>query len=202
MLSFEGWIEGLVTLFGTLLVSTMLGIYFLYKGRKMDAKLLFLYGFVVIFVGLLYLGPSVDFITILATGKNMDNSTGLYGILSYIWVLPLNVVAFYVTSELIVPDKKKIIISIYGVICTIFVLIIVLFPFDSFEFTSPNGEPLLDASYKRGSIALIIIAFLLLSALLFAIIGYSIKAHQSTGIIRKKFVKDKIERISDKSVNY
>ncbi len=188
MVSFEVWLEGIATLIGTLIISIILGTYFLYKGRKLDAKLLFLYGFVVIFVGLLYLGPSVDFITILMTGKNMDNSRGLYGILSYIWVLPLNIVSFYVMFELIAPRVKKIVVSIYGVICSFLVLMIILFPFEVFEFTSPNGDHLIDASYKTGTITFLIVVFLIISSLSVAIIGYIIKAYQSTGIIRKKFI--------------
>ena len=84
MPSLFGWINGLLAT-GILVFSIIIGILFIYKSRKTKVILLTYSGFMIIFAGLMFLGPIVDFLSILITGYNLDNTFGLYGILSYIW---------------------------------------------------------------------------------------------------------------------
>jgi len=92
---------------GTFVFSILIGILFIYKSRKTKVILLTYSGFMTIFAGLMFLGPVVDFVSILFTGYNLDNTSGLVGILSYIWAAPLVLTALYIGTELVIPDYQK-----------------------------------------------------------------------------------------------
>ena len=66
-------------------------------------------------MGLFYLGQTVDFLTILFTGKNL-HPVHLYSILSYMWIPPPLIISMYVGSELITPKNKWFIITVYAVL--------------------------------------------------------------------------------------
>ena len=83
MLTGFGLIDG-ITASGVIIFGFIFGGFFLYKARKSGAKVLTILGFVNILAGLMYLGVFTDFLVVLATGTNLDNTYGLVGILSYI----------------------------------------------------------------------------------------------------------------------
>ena len=70
MLSDVGFINALFDI-GVFFTGIILGLIFIYQGRKTNAKLLFYFGLFVLGTGLSHLGHFVDFITILITGNNM-----------------------------------------------------------------------------------------------------------------------------------
>ena len=106
MLSYPGWITGL-TAMGIIVFSCSSGLYFIYNSKKSKAKLLSYAGLMVIFGGLSYLGASFDFLTILLSGSNIDNSYGLLGILGGMWIIPSLLTAIYFGVELLIPEKKS-----------------------------------------------------------------------------------------------
>jgi len=106
MLSMEGWLEGIIT-FSIFIFGSISGIVFIYKSRKTNARLLFLVGLMICFASFIYIGVSADFLTILFTGSNIDNTLGLQAILTYMWAPPVAIVATYTGAELIYPKKKK-----------------------------------------------------------------------------------------------
>jgi len=181
-----GWINGLLTT-GIFVFSFILGILFIYKSRKTKVTLLTYSGFMIIFAGLMFLGPIVDFLSILITGNNLDNS-GLYGILSYIWTAPLVITAIYIGAELVLPDHQKLLLIIYLILSSIFELYICFDTKSQFDFTEPSGYTIIDGNFKFGSVAFIIIFSFLISILIINGIGILVKGLKSKSLIRKKFI--------------
>ncbi|MGV9172317.1 MAG: hypothetical protein ACOC35_07100 [Promethearchaeia archaeon] len=188
MLSFIGWLDGL-TAAGVILFGLIVGILSFYHARKLEAELLAVAGLTIFFVGLLWLGPFTDFLHCLILNRNLDNSFGLYGLLSYTWVAPALICAMYIGAELLIPDKKCPIFSIYIILGIFFELFLYLDTAKSFIFVEPSapGEDLIDSSFIIGSPTFILIATFLISVLIFNGIGFFKKGRESIGAVRKKF---------------
>ena len=188
-LSLIGLLDGL-TAACIVIFSVLFGIISFYHARKLEAKLLAVAGLVMVFVGLFWLGPATDFFNVMLTGENLS-PTYLYGWLSYMWITPAVIVAFYLGAELMVPEKKKIIVIFYGILGIIFEILLFSSPtlvFTTDSLMTPESGMLIDTSFNRGWYAFYIIAFFLLSILVFLVIGFAIKAKQATGELRKKFL--------------
>ena len=189
MLSNTGWLDG-ITASGVVIFGIVFGLYFIYHSKKVEAKLLYYVGVLVILAGLAFLGVFLDFLNVIITGKNLDNSFGMVGLLSYVWIAPLIVVGIYIGAELMTPKRKGLLTGIYIVLMGIFEILLFLDPYGSFDFTYPNksGEALIDYNLNLGSPAGILMIIFILSMIGFLGIGFLIKAFQATGEIRKKFL--------------
>jgi hypothetical protein len=189
MLTNTGWLDG-ITASGVVIFGIIIGLYFIYHSKKVEAKLLFYVGVLVILAGLAFLGVFLDFLNVVITGKNLDNSYAIVGLLSYVWIAPLIVVGIYLGAELMTPKRKRLLTWIYLVLMVIFEILLFLDPFGSFDFTYPNksGEALIDYNLNLGSPAGILMIIFILSMIGFLGIGFLIKAFQATGEIRKKFL--------------
>ena len=188
-LSLIGFLDG-ITATGIIVLSVLFGLISFYHARKLEAKLLAVAGLVMVFVGLFWLGPAVDFFMVLLTGNNLS-PTYLYGWLSYMWIAPGVIVAFYLGAELMVPEKKKIIVGIYAIIGLIFEILLWTMPtavFTPDSLKAPETGNLIDTSFSRTNPAFYLIAFFLASILIFLVFGFAIKAKQATGELRKKFL--------------
>ena len=186
MVSTLGYLDGL-TATGIILSSVIFGILSFYHARKLGARLLGIAGAMMILIGLLWLGPFVDFLLILTTGKNIT-PVYVYMWLSYLWVAPAIILAMYLGSELLAPEKKKAILIFYAILGVIFELYLFLDWTNVFTWTLNNpGQDTIDSSFQRTSPAYWIIIFFLISVFIFEGIGFAIKAKQATGEIRKKF---------------
>ena len=189
VLSDAGWFNGFsassVVIFGC-----TFGLFWIYKGKKTDAKLLSYWGLASIFAGLCFLGNFCDFLTILLTGKNMDDSYGLVGLLGFMWIAPSCVIIMYVGAELIIPEKKWYIASIYLVLGVIFEFFLFLDPAGSIILVYPRkpGEDLIDEIIIYTSPFGIIFIILMTSVLIFCGFGFLYKSIQSTGVFRKKYL--------------
>ncbi|MFX0073540.1 MAG: hypothetical protein ACFFAO_20885, partial [Candidatus Hermodarchaeota archaeon] len=109
--------------------------------------------------------------------------------LSFLW-LPLTILfGMYLGAELLMPNRKKHILIIYGILGAIFELFIFLDP-NSFSYIYPrtSGEDLIDDSITITSPAGIIMLIFVLSALIFLAIGFLIQAIKSTGTTRRDFL--------------
>ena len=188
MLTLFGWIDG-ITASGVVIFGFIFGFFFLYKARKTNAKILTILGIVNILAGLMYLGVFTDFIVVLVTETNLDNTYGLVGILSYIWFAPVMILALYIGAELLIPKKKWYLMFIIIVICILFEILFFLDPLGTFNFVPPlvSGELLIDYNVNMFTPAGLIMAILLLTVLIVLGFGFLIKSLQSTGVIRKKF---------------
>ena len=189
MLTLFGWIDG-ITASGVVIFGFIFGFFFLYKARKSGAKILSILGVVNILAGLMYLGVFTDFIVVLVTTTNLDNTYGLVGILSYIWFAPVMILALYIGAELLLPKRKWYFMAIISIICIVFVILFFIDPMGTFNFVPPTvlGESLIDYNVNILTPAGIIMAILLLAVLILLGFGFLIKSIQSTGVLRKKFL--------------
>ncbi|MBA7525270.1 hypothetical protein ES705_17421 [subsurface metagenome] len=108
MVHIEGILDGSTA--ALIVVSSVaFGLFSLYKSLKLKAKLLTIAGLAMIFVGFLWLGPTVDFIFVLLGKGNIPGDPPVaYVILSYLWVAPALIFAIYLGGELIMPKKKMV----------------------------------------------------------------------------------------------
>ena len=168
----------------------MVGLFFVYKAKKNDAKLLQYLGFTYFFAGLIYFGDFFDFITILITGTNVDNSTGFIGIINWMWFPGVILCAMYLGADLMVPNKKKLLMIIYLILGIVFELFLLFDTANSITYTYPSvaGEDLINDNMVEDSIMFFLTLFFLLSIIIFLGFGFLIKAIQSKGDIRKKFI--------------
>ena len=188
MLSTIGWVDG-ITASGVVISGCIVGLFFIYKAKKLEANLLFYLGILGILAGLAFLGVFLDFVIVILTSKNMDNTYGMVGLLSYIWIAPLIVLAIHIGAKLMIPKKKWIITSIYLVLMVIFELLLFLNPLGSFNFNEPkkSGEALIDYNLVLTSPAGFLMIIFIGSIVIFLGIGFLIKGIQSTGELRRKF---------------
>jgi len=189
MLSPDGWIDG-ITASGVVIFGIIFGLFFFYVSRKRKAKLLLYLGLANLLAGLMFLGVFLDFLLVVITENNIDNSNGLVGILSYIWFAPTVITAMYIGTELLTPKMKWYIISIIAIISIIFEIVIFMDPLNAFYFDEPTTIPperLIDYNVNLDTMAGMLVGSLLLSVLIFLGIGFLYKAFQSTGEIKRKF---------------
>jgi hypothetical protein len=187
MVSFLGWIDGLTA---TLIIvsSVVFGLLSLYKSIKLKAKLLAIAGVVMVLVGFLWLGPTVDLFMVLFTGNNIT-PISFYSILSYVWVAPALLFSMWLGGELIIPKRKWILVGIFVVLGIIFEYFLWFQINESFTWTLVlPGEDLIDASFVRTHPTFLMVALFLVTVLIFLGIGFFIKAKQATGALRKKFI--------------
>ena len=187
----EGWLNGISAL-GVLSINTIIGFYGLYKANKLKAKLLAVTALTIIFIGLLWLGPTTDFIKILITDSNID-PYWVYPLLSYMWAAPGITLGMYIGGELLIPKKKWILVGIFLIISIAYEYFLFSNPIGSFEYTVPDidfvaGTDLIDTSSDYSYYTSYFLIVFILSILIFNGIGFLVKAKQATGILRKKFL--------------
>ena len=136
MLSLIGWLTSLTAL-SIVIYGCVFGLFLIYKSKKSNAKLLSYMGLMIMFGALPWLGVSCDFFTILLTGKNIDNTNGILGILGFVWAPPMVLLMMYIVAELLIPEKKQYILIIYLVLGIVFELFIILYPIGTFTFFYP-----------------------------------------------------------------
>ncbi|MFW9948144.1 MAG: hypothetical protein ACFFDX_15070 [Candidatus Odinarchaeota archaeon] len=190
------WLNGISAL-GVLTINLIIGFYGLYKASKLKAKLLTVTALTIISIGLLWLGPTTDFIKILITDTNID-PYWVYPLLSYMWAAPGITLGMYIGGELLIPKKKWILVGIFLIISIAYEYF--LFwgplgsgPLDSFVYKIPGidfikGEDIIDTSSNYGYPTAYFLVVFILSILIFNGIGFLVKAKQATGILRKKFL--------------
>jgi len=188
MLILEGWIDG-ITASGVVIFGIIFGLFFLYKSRKSGARILTILGVVNILAGLMYLGVFTDFLVVLVTGSNLDNTYGLVGILSYIWFAPVMILAIYIGVELLTPKKKWYFLILVIILSVVFEIFFFLEPLDTFNFVDPviKGETLIDYNVNMFTPAGIIMAILLLVVLIILGFGFLIKSIKSGGDLKRSF---------------
>ena len=188
-LSTIGWVDG-ITASCVVIIGCILGIVFIYKSKKLEADILFYVGLVMAFAGLALLGVFLDFLVVIFTGKNIANNWGQVGLLSYIWVAPLIVTAIYIGAQLMIPEKKLHITLVFVVLMIIFEILLFLNPVGSFNFVYPSssGNALIDYNLKLTTPAGILMLIFVASTIIFLGFGFLIKAIQSTGELRRKFL--------------
>ncbi|NHJ22896.1 MAG: hypothetical protein EAX91_18285 [Candidatus Lokiarchaeota archaeon] len=183
-----GWLNGF-TASGVFLFSVIFGLFAMYKARKLHLNPLFYIGLTYFFAGLIFTGDFLDFLTVLITQNNMDNSLGIIGLINWMWFPGVAIFGMYFGAELIVPKKKWTIFTIYLILGIIFDVLLFLFPSSALTYTTPvpSGSDLINDSLILESIPSILAMIFLISILILDGFGFLRKGIQSTGIIRRKF---------------
>ena len=187
--SLYGLLDG-ITATCIVLFGIIFAIIVYYKAKKMEAKLLIYAGLMGGFASLLWLGSCSSFISVMVFGGHLK-PIGLYGILGYMWVAPAAIIGLYIGAELMLPEKKKIIVIIFAILSIIFELLLFLDflfydPMKSIEYEIVGSS--IDSNFVYGHPIFILIVIFLVSVLLLNGIGSMHKAIQSTGVVRKKFL--------------
>jgi hypothetical protein len=184
-----GWLNG-ITATGVFVFSCLFGLFFIYRSRKLQINLLLALGFTYFFAGLVYIGDVSDFITILLTGTNMDNRSGIIGLINWMWFPGAILCAMYIGADLLIPEKKKYFLSIYIILSIIFELLLFLDTAASITYSNPivPGEDLINDNLVENSYLYFIALLFLLSAIVFLGFGFLIRAIRSKGVIRKNFI--------------
>ena len=172
--------------------SIFFGLFALYKSKKFKSNLLVYIGLVYIFAALVYTGDVLDFFHILITGTNMDNSTGIIGLINWIWFPGAVFFAMVFGAFLLIPKKKWYVIIVYLILAVGFEFFLITDLSGSVTYTRPGidfpvGTDLINDNLVLESFASIIAFIFMGSALIFLGFGFLRKGIQSTGIIKKKF---------------
>jgi len=192
-----------ITILASLSLNYSIGILFLYKSKKTNARLLGYFGLYAILAGLSGTGALIDIISIFLTGFNAENPNNFISVIGYIWLLPIGLMIMLVSAEIVLPNKKWIIIGIYTLIASIYELLILIDPNNSFSAEYPQnlGETLIYEYLVYESPAGIFYLVGILYVLLFGVLGFLIKGIKSTGILRKKLFQLSIGLFSVLMIN-
>lgn len=181
----EDWLIGFSTM-GIVISGYIIGVFFLYKSRKLKIRLLSIYSIGFIFVTTAWLPIVIDFISVLLTGSSINKI--LYVYLMWIPAPIAAIFIYYIAAEFLAPKKKWYVLTPFLVYIAFTMLGTILNPLGVVIFIGP---PLAGFIHKAGldptgiSSLLGLINFLIL--LVFAGFGYLYKALKSKGVIRKKF---------------
>ncbi|TXT63467.1 MAG: conserved membrane protein of unknown function [Promethearchaeota archaeon] len=190
VLTIEAWLNG-ISAVGVVVTNIIIGIYILYRSFKLDAKLLKYAGAMIILIGLLWSGPAMDFTKILLTGTNIpENIKFLYVYASYIWVAPAILLALTIGAEMIAPQRKKAILIFIGITSALFEIGVIVFPYLSYTFPDPHptGGELIDTSLNFAFFTFYALFIIILTIIIFNGVGSFLKAKDSTGILKRKFI--------------
>jgi len=189
-LSLNGYLNGLSAV-GVLIINIIIGVYIMYRALKLNAKLLKYSAVMIVLIGFLWSGPSLDFIKILLTGTNIPEGIKfIYVYASYIWVAPAIFIAMIIGAELIAPDKKKYILAFISIVGIVFEIGLLRFPYNSYTYPIPHptGENIIDTSLNFGFFTFYALAIIIFTIIIFNGIGSILKARESTGIVKRKFI--------------
>lgn len=131
-----------------------------------------------------------DFITVLLTSENIDNTYGWYGaVIMYLIVPPFTLISSYIGCELLIPKKKKQFMFISFVLTIALELILALDPIASVDIKYPNilGEDIVHYSIIPSSLLFFIGSLYSTFISFFNGFGLLKKGFQSEGVIKKKF---------------
>ncbi|MFX1296731.1 MAG: hypothetical protein ACFFD2_17980 [Promethearchaeota archaeon] len=171
------------------------GSFSLYRYKKSKSDILLYFGLTIIFISMFFTGIILDFFTILFTNKNLNNASGIHGILTFMWLAPTLSFGIYIGLEFLMPNVKKeiknSILIIYIILAIIFDLFLFLDPFGTVKFKSPknSGENLIDNILIVGSPASILLIFFFITATLLYVVRFLYGSVQSTGLLREKFTR-------------
>ncbi|KKL77643.1 hypothetical protein LCGC14_2032840 [marine sediment metagenome] len=189
MLSYKGWIDGISALL-CFIFAILLGLGIFFKARKLKVKLLSYMGLNISIAGFFWIVPSLDFLIVIVTGRNLVNIYHWMGIVNFMWAPLVTLLSMYIWAELMIPRRKKLVFWIFMILSIIFWFIIFLNPSDSFliSYPSNSGAELIYIFLNESYLPIMILYFIFsLASILFCGIGYLIKSFRSKGVIKRKF---------------
>ena len=186
-LSLIGWLNGISA---SLIVFSagVFGLVMAFQSKNKNSKMLLFGGLMGFFAGMLWLGPTADFFSVILTGDNLPNEK-VYGVLTFMWVSPLLVVTMFVGGDLMLTKKNKhILVGISAIIGVIFEIFLFTDTDAAIKnYPDPKGRELYDASIVIGHPTSYLILIGLAFLFTFVVIGGYRQGLQTTGILRKRF---------------
>ncbi len=181
----------------SIIFAITVGGFFIYKAKKTNAKLLAWAGLMIMLIWNYYFGTFLDFIMVLLTGNNIDNTFGLLGSLNWMWPALGSIVQVYFTAELIIPEKKllkRIVTYSYLIVMMTALLFLFFSPSASFIYYNPinSGEDLIYFHFNFTSPAFYLAFLSIIYIIIFVVVGFLIKSFHSKGILRKKYLYSSI----------
>jgi hypothetical protein len=146
-------------------------------------------GLAIAFMSFTWLGILLDSFTILLTDTHLNNSDGIFGILTFMWNPPIAIFMLYIGGELLIPKRKWYIISIYLVLGLLYEINLFLDPKNSFTYRYPEnvGEHTMYALFIPGTyLSFFTISFYLI--ILIIGFGFLYKSFRSPSVIKRKFL--------------
>ncbi|UYP43820.1 hypothetical protein NEF87_000105 [Candidatus Lokiarchaeum ossiferum] len=142
-LSFSAVLNGIS---GTivLLIGMFYSISFLLMYRKKKLKLIPIVSLLAFCAGLIFLGVSSNFLSLVFTGNNLDKNT--YGLLSYTIIPVATLVALYLGFHIFKPKWKLQITIFYSILWVVYWVCIFFFTDSMFKDSTEVGVDLLDIS--------------------------------------------------------
>ncbi|MBY9007505.1 MAG: hypothetical protein KGD63_12175 [Candidatus Lokiarchaeota archaeon] len=193
MVNLIGMIDGILVT-TIVILSILIGLLNILKSKAKFQKIT---GIVIICIGLVMLGPMLDFFALLFTNLNID-PWELIPVLSFIWIAPILVLGISMGAEAILPDKKKLLIIISAILGIIFeiIMFIGVFAENNGVFDTSETWVLGESLYNLRIVfeevlgAAIIVSLIVCLAVILVIngIGFLQKAGESSGVIKKKFM--------------
>ncbi len=185
-----GWINGLLAI-SNVIFGLSVGIWFFYVAKKTKAKLLTYAGLMLLLAWLFYLPSCIDFITVITTNENIDNSNGLFG--SFHWTLIgwAAVIQVYFVGEIVIQERnllKRLLFFGHLALIIMAHYFLFFFPMSSYIYVYPvnPGEDLIYFYFRFGSPLFILLAICGAINLFYCGFGFVYKSIQSNGVLRKK----------------
>ncbi len=187
MLSLIGWLNA-ISFLCVLIFESIFGLFFVHKSRKARTRRLKLAGILLILVGMLYLGYTINFFYYLLTSGNLDNLPIVPLIIGFSIFLA-NLAGSYFGMDLWLSDKiKKIVLSINILAVIILGPIFLLNP--EIYFTISNSliasEELVIYTVEFNIFVLVVMIFIS-QQFFFLGFGAFYKSLTSKGVIRRKY---------------
>ncbi|MFX1568775.1 MAG: hypothetical protein ACFFCV_10470 [Promethearchaeota archaeon] len=188
MLSIVGWFEGIITS-SIFFFGLVTGLIFIFKSKKTKAKLLLYMGLLIMVSSIIYLGVFLDFLTVLVTNRNLDNTNGLHAVIIFMWAAPVGFIATFVGAELTIKKGKTLILVSFLIFGLFYEILIFINPFQSLHSVHPNisGDNLIHTNVIFGTPVSFLLIFLFGYVLTIVDIGFLYKGIKSRGIVRKKY---------------
>ena len=154
--------------------------------RKFNNRVYLLWGIGLMGLGLAWMGTSVSFLMILITGEGLSIRTYFFATL--FWMAITSFFWMWTMTELLIKDKKRIILLLYGIIGIIYEIFLVYSLFDNPSNLGTLNNPPLDSEYQGIVMLYILFALSCVSISLFIFIWKSLKLDDKEIRLKSKFL--------------
>ncbi len=141
------------------------------------------------FYSLTYLPEVIDFLTILITHNNIDNTLGYYGVFGYFWIPFLYILGIFLATKILEIKNRNIVRISIIVLGIIFEIFLILDPSNAiiYDYPSTVGERIIYYNFAEDHPLYIISILFLIAILIFCVVGILIKGFKVKGVLRKKY---------------
>lgn len=146
--------------------------------------------FALFFFGLTWLPEFCDFITILITKNNIDNSSGYLGFFGFFWIPFLILMGIIMGTEILELKNKKIVRTTFIILGIIFEFFLIFDLSNVIIYNNPSypGERVIFYTFAEDHPLYYISLVNFLAIIALCVIGMMINGFKAKGILRKKYL--------------